>query len=107
MNNEPAKLVLRELGGLKKVSRLVKKDPSSVLRWSMPKSKGGAGGRIPAGNLFKIWSEIIAIGGTLSLEELVFTEDERKQIANLRHQYSSEPVSQSSRKFDKNCGVET
>lgn len=90
-----------------KVSRLVEKDPSSVLRWSMPKSKGGAGGRVPAGNFFKIWSEIITTGGSLSLEELVFTEKERQQIAYLRNQYSPDPANQSSRKFDKNCGVDS
>ncbi|MET1410729.1 hypothetical protein ABVF61_00575 [Roseibium sp. HPY-6] len=90
-----------------KVSRLVEKDPSSVLRWSMPKSKGGAEGRVPAGNFFKIWSEIITSGSSLSLEELVFTEDERQQIADLRNQYSSNPTNQSSRKTNENCGVDS
>ncbi len=85
MNKDPAVLVVRACGGLKATAALVGKDTSSVFVWRSPRSKGGADGRVPGGNLFLIWCELIRRGKPISLEELVFTERERLQITELQN----------------------
>jgi hypothetical protein len=89
MKNDPAYLVPKALGGAKATGLLVGKTKSAVHRWSLPKTKGGAEGRVPASNIFPIWCALIERGSALSLEELVFTADERAAIAELRQRTGS------------------
>ncbi|WP_282046267.1 hypothetical protein [Roseibium album] len=107
MKKDPAQFVVDLLGGPTIVGRLVNRDVSSVFRWRLSKKKKGAEGRIPLGNLFVIWRELIKSEVSISLEQVVFTEAEQNQISQLRAQMSQEPDSPSSRKFDENCGVDS
>ncbi len=89
MNNDPAILALKAVGGLAAAARLLNKDTSTVFRWRLSKDKGGADGRVPPKNFFAIWCEAIIRGSDLSLEELVFTAEERAAIAELRQRTGS------------------
>ena len=105
MKNDPAELVLDPMGGLTALARELGKDVSTVFRWRLPKSKGGADGRVPSKNFFPIWCFLVEKGEPITLEELVFTASEREIIAGLREQYSLEHEPKSSPKTDKNSGV--
>jgi len=105
MEKDPAHFIVDLLGGPTSVGKLVNRDISSVFRWRLSKEKKGADGRIPLGNLFVIWSELIKSSASVSLEQVVFTEAEQKELALLRSQMSQEPEDPSSRKTDKNYGV--
>ncbi|MBG6172946.1 hypothetical protein IWQ55_000027 [Labrenzia sp. EL_208] len=107
MEKDPAQFVVDLLGGPTTVGKLVNRDVSSVFRWRLSKEKKGADGRIPLGNMFVIWCELIKSDACISLEQVVFTEAEQKELALLQSQMSQERECSSSRKFDKNCGVES
>ncbi|MEW4459465.1 hypothetical protein AB1K42_15340 [Roseibium algicola] len=101
MSKDPAVLVVRACGGLKATAALVGKDTSSVFRWRSPKNKGGADGRVPGGNLFLIWCELIRRGKPISLEELVFTEQERLLISDLENANDNTAQDPRSVEFDE------
>lgn len=47
MRCDPADKIIKALGGLKSVSGIANVAPHTVMRWRMPKEKGGTGGVIP------------------------------------------------------------
>jgi hypothetical protein len=102
MKQDPAILAMEALGGSRALATLLEKDRSVVNRWKLPREKGGADGRIPASNLFPIWCALIKGGICLSLEELVFTEEERKLISSLRTKYQDKLEGLSSYKSKEN-----
>ncbi|MBG6205409.1 hypothetical protein IWQ49_000053 [Labrenzia sp. EL_126] len=105
MEKDPAQFVVDLLGGPTNVGKLVNRDVSSVFRWRLSKDKKGADGRIPLGNLFVIWCELIKSKASISLEQVVFTEAEQEELALLRVQMSQEQEIPSSRKTEENYGV--
>lgn len=40
--------VIKKFGGVRALARAIDVNPSTVSRWTMPREKGGAAGRIPA-----------------------------------------------------------
>jgi len=44
----PAKYVVRLFGGIRPLARALKMSPGSICYWLKPKTRGGAGGRIPS-----------------------------------------------------------
>lgn len=48
MRCEPASTIIEKLGGLTAVATACSLDVSSVLRWRLPRKRGGTGGLIPA-----------------------------------------------------------
>lgn len=58
MRYEPANTIIKELGGLTSVSKLVGRSFHSVMRWRMPKEKGGTGGTIPSRHIPALMREV-------------------------------------------------
>ena len=54
MRCEPASTIIEKLGGLTVVATACGLDVSSVLRWRLPKKRGGTGGLIPAKHQAKL-----------------------------------------------------
>ena len=44
----PADIVITRFGGVRKLARLLGKDPSTIHRWRMASEKGGLEGRVPS-----------------------------------------------------------
>lgn len=84
MKNDPAHLVPKTLGGPKALAKLLDMSVSAIYRWGFPKAKGGTEGHVPSAHIFRVWCALLEQGSTLSLEEVVFTEEERAQISDLR-----------------------
>lgn len=57
-NAQPATAIVVQLGGCRRVARLVGISPSAVSRWCTPTALGGTGGRIPQ----KWWKQMISAG---------------------------------------------
>lgn len=47
MRCEPANTIIRKFGGLSALAEVVGKAPHTVMRWRMPREKGGTDGIIP------------------------------------------------------------
>lgn len=47
MHLTPAKYVVKIFGGVRAAATLIGRNPSSICRWQMPKSRGGYGGAVP------------------------------------------------------------
>ena len=47
MRCEPATSLIDRLGGLASVSQMVGKSQTTVMRWRLPKERGGTGGVVP------------------------------------------------------------
>ena len=67
---DPAYSVVEALGGITVAARLLRVEPSTVLRWTMSRAVGGGGGAIPA----RRWDDVIRAarrrGYTLTREQL-------------------------------------
>lgn len=98
MEKDPAQFIVDFLGGPTVVGKLVNRDVSSVFRWRLSKEKKGADGRIPLANLFVIWCELVKSGASISLEQVVFTEEEQNKIALLRNMAAQESANSSNNK---------
>jgi hypothetical protein len=48
MKETPADLVIRLFDGVRPLARLLKRNPSSIVRWRKPRESGGTGGAIPS-----------------------------------------------------------
>lgn len=57
MRCEPADTIIKAFGGLTAVSRIVDATPGAVIRWRMPKEKGGTGGAIPHWHIPKLLAD--------------------------------------------------
>jgi hypothetical protein len=44
----PADIVISRFGGVRKLARLLGKDPSTIHRWKQPADRGGLDGRVPS-----------------------------------------------------------
>jgi hypothetical protein len=50
----PAEIVIERFGGIRPAAKALGISPTTVLRWSQPREKGGTGGNIPPKN----WGDI-------------------------------------------------
>ncbi|SMC41345.1 hypothetical protein SAMN06297251_102100 [Fulvimarina manganoxydans] len=57
MRCEPANSLIQKFGGLSAVAKVVEATPNAVMRWRMPKAKGGTGGAIPHWHIPKLIAE--------------------------------------------------
>lgn len=67
----PAELVINRFGGVRKLARLLGKDPSTIHRWKQPKERGGLDGRVPSSQQVKLLDLARAQGVALTAGELV------------------------------------
>lgn len=58
MRYEPANTIIEKLGGLSPVAKLVGKSLHTVMRWRMPREKGGTGGVIPSRHVPTLMREV-------------------------------------------------
>jgi hypothetical protein len=60
----PADYVIHIIGGVRKVARVVKRDPSTVSKWTRPPNLRGRGGKIPQSN----WASILDHAARMKLD---------------------------------------
>lgn len=73
----PAEIVIAKFGGARNLMRALKQvdpemalNPSSIYRWTYPKSKGGTGGVIPTRTLPKLMKAARLVGIFITSEDL-------------------------------------
>lgn len=71
MRCDPANSIIKRLGGVAAVADAASVKHSTVLRWRMPKAKGGTGGVIPHWHLHKLMAEAERRGVALDPAEFV------------------------------------
>jgi hypothetical protein len=69
MHCEPASQIIEKLGGVTAVSEAAGVDLSRVVRWRLPKDRGGTGGLIPFKHVTKLLAFAEANGVALSFAD--------------------------------------
>lgn len=64
---EPAASVIKMLGGVVKVSKIVNRHPSRICDWRISRERGGTGGEIPTAALPKLRKAAKEIGKSATL----------------------------------------
>jgi len=81
---EPAASIIDLLGGTKEVAAIVGRTQTSVVKWRLPKDSGGTGGAVPGKCLFELYASAVSDGISVTLEEFVFTPEQRTAISRLK-----------------------
>lgn len=71
MRCEPANSLIIRLGGLTKVSRMVDTSPHTVMKWRMPREKGGTGGVIPHWHHANLRAAALELGFDLTASDFL------------------------------------
>lgn len=81
---EPATTLIRDLGGLRAVSRLLGISEHVVKRWRTPSLRGGTNGGIPRKHVFPILVHCIVHSIPHSVETIVLSPEQRQDLDALR-----------------------
>lgn len=54
MRCEPAQSIIEKFGGISAVAKIAGVTPHSVMRWRMPREKGGTGGFVPHWHVMRL-----------------------------------------------------
>lgn len=80
---EPAASIIKELGGVPAVSEYLGVDPTTVRRFSYPKSKFGTGGFIPIVHIYPLHLLSRRNGNPIPLARFILTPDQRQELGAL------------------------
>jgi len=69
--NTPADKVITLFGGVRPLARALGRNPSSVVRWRMPRAAGGTGGGIPSAMQGRVLALAKERGLSLTAEDLI------------------------------------
>lgn len=103
---EPATTVIRDLGGLGAVSRLLDTSVHTVKRWRMPIEKGGTNGGIPRKHVFPILVHCAAHDIPHTAETVLLTPEQSQHLVDLRTEVSALSEVASSPNENANWGAE-
>ncbi len=78
---EPAKSIIKAFGGVDIVAEIVKRDRTSVFRWTYPKSKGGTDGLIPSNMHGLLYAAALERDISISAEQFMPPQEKKRATA--------------------------
>ncbi|KZK80904.1 hypothetical protein PsAD46_03952 [Pseudovibrio sp. Ad46] len=103
---EPATTVIRDLGGLRAVSRLLGTSEHTVKKWRVPAERGGTNGGIPRKYVFPILVHCAIHDIPHTVETVTLTPEQSQRLVDLRTEVSALSEVASSPNKAANWGVE-